>query len=126
GLLHHVERLARIDRAELLAIADAGEPIELKKIGEPDELLLVGIADHRGLVEQYDGAAHGSPGFGEAHRIAAFEEVAMAPKEARDRHRRDAGLALEHLDERVLDREAQHRPPFLAQNVGDRLEDRAL
>lgn len=50
----------------------------------------------------------------------------MPGEEPRHCHRGNTRVALEHLDQRVLHREPEHAPTLLAQDIGDRFEDRAL
>ena len=107
-LLHHVERLPSIDRAQLLAITDRGEAVELEQVREADQLFLVAIADHRGFIEQNHSAAQFLPCFGERSLVAAIQQRGMALQEPRHGHRRYPGFALEHLHKRILDRESEH------------------
>lgn len=57
-------------------------------------------------------------------RIA--EQLCPASEKARQRLRADPGFALKHLDEGILDRKADNRVSFIAQHLGDRLQDTAF
>ena len=124
--LHDVEGLAGIDRAELLPVANAGEAAELEEVGEAHQRFLVAVADHRRLVEQHDRASHSGASLRERACVGAAQQPLIAPEEARDGHRWNAGVALQHLHQRVLDGEPEHGSALLAQHVGEGLEDRAL
>ena len=50
-----------------------------------------------------------------------MQKPAPLGEKAGNGHRTDAGVALEHLDQRVLHREPQHLLAFLAEQLGDRL-----
>ena len=125
-LLHDVEGFARIDSAQLLPVPYAGEAVELKQIGEAHQLFLVGIADHRGFVEQHRGAAQRRASLGKPRLVRSCQKALMLAQEARNRHRGNAGVPLEHLYERVLDSEPEHGLAFLAQDVCNRFEDGTL
>ena len=97
------------------------------KIGKADELFLVLVRDHRSLVEHQHMVLQRRLCLQTQHRVTRIvEQLVPATKEPGQRLRGYTGVAFEHLDERVLDREPDDRAALVAQHRGDGLQNTAF
>ena len=126
-LLDEIERLTRIDRAELARVANKHEPPDASKVGQRYQAFLVVVRDHRGFVEDQHPVAERFLRLslkGGISRI--FQQRRPALEQPSQGHRGDAGIALQQLHQGVLNREPDDLLAFLAEDLRHGLQNTAL